>query len=667
MKLLKTSVLAIAATAMTGIGFGPANAQTAGQPSIPVEAWALRDVVSRVQISPDGKHLLVLKNDSKRGENMLEIYDTGDLSKPVRRLAADPMEFISASWVSNTQIFGTAWQVKRNRVRRQEQDVRGYKAYAYDLDKNKFSETEGNFDIVNSLPRDPEHVLIADARRVDGGTGIDYAEAFRPRAYYKYKLSTGARSLVYKGSEDYPTAEFDIFGNPRFTSSVDPASKELRYYYRGTEDSSWKQMDLTYDLDEHKNLYKVYSGVMGFAGLNPTDPNKGYFIDNLDEDTAAVYEFDFKTGKLGDKIYQNDGADILGLQPHSMRSSGNLGIAAAIFPGEKIERAWFDEDELALYQTLEEAIPYSYYVSITSRSRDGNAMVAQNVGPHDPGSYWLVKDGRIMKLGSRNPALPQDQLADVEFIKYEARDGRTIPAYITKPKGEGPFPLVVMPHGGPHVNEVVMFDEWGQLLANAGYMVLQPQYRISTGWGQEHFDAGYGEHGGKMQDDKDDGALYLVEQGLVDPDRMAMFGWSYGGYAALVAAQREENIYQCAIAGAAVANSEKWYIETRSPYSPVAFDDWSKRRGTIGVDPVKTAAKTNIPLLMVHGDVDRRVMYYHYEDYKKAIENAGVKNVQFMTLEGADHFSNTLMYDHQEKFYTKMLDFLANDCGPGGL
>lgn len=667
MKLLKTTLMTAAAAATVTIGIVPASAQTTGELSIPIEAWALRDVVSRVHLSPDGKHLLVLRNDSKRGDNMLEIYSTDDLSKPVKRLAADPMEFISASWVSNTQIFGTAWQVKRSSVKRQEQDVRSYKAYAYDLEKNRFSESEGNFDIVNSLPRDPEHVLIAEARRVDGNSGVDFAAAFRPRAYYKYNLASGARSMVYKGSENYPTAEFDIEGNPRFTSSVDQSTKELRFYYRGPDDGSWKQMDLTYDLDEHENIYKVYSGLMGFAGFNPTDPMKGFFIDNLDEDTAGVYEFDFATGKLGQKIYSNPDADVMGLQPHSMRSSGNLGIAAAIFPGEKFERAWFDEDELALHQTLEASIPNSHYVSISSRSRDGAAMVVQNVGPRDPGSYWLVKDGRIVKLGSRNPLLTPDKLADVEFIKYRARDGRMIPAYVTKPKGEGPFPLVVIPHGGPHVNEVVMFDEWGQLLANAGYMVLQPQYRISTGWGQEHFDAGYGEHGGKMQDDKDDGALYLVEQGLVDPDRIAMFGWSYGGYAALVAAQREENIYQCAVAGAAVANSEKWYIETRSPYSPQAFDDWSKRRGTIGVDPVKTADKTNIPLLMVHGDVDRRVLYYHFEDYKKAIEEAGVPNVQFMTLEGADHFSNTLMYDHQEKFYTKLLDFLANDCGPDGL
>lgn len=160
--------------------------------------------------------------------------------------------------------------------------------------------------------------------------------------------------------------------------------------------------------------------------------------------------------------------------------------------------------------------------------------------------------------------------------------------------------------------------------------------------------------------------MYLVEQGLVDKERMAMFGWSYGGYAALVATTRENNIYQCAIAGAAVADPEKVYKARRDANSPKALDEWSKRRGMIGINPINEVAKSNIPLLMVHGDVDRRVLYFNYTDYKKAMEAAG-KPAQYLTLKGADHFYTTLMYNHQQTFYTKMLDFLANDCGPNGL
>lgn len=276
------------------------------------------------------------------------------------------------------------------------------------------------------------------------------------------------------------------------------------------------------------------------------------------------------------------------------------------------------------------------------------------------------------------------------------------------PKGDGPHPLIVLPHGGPHVNEVITYDEWGQFLANRGYMVLQPQYRMTTGWGQKHFDSAMGQHGLAMQDDKDDGALYLIEQGLADPDRVAMFGWSYGGYAALVAAAREPNIYQCVIAGAAVADARKVYLKRSSGSSPKALEEWSKARGGyVGINPIDEMENVNVPVMMVHGDVDARVLYFNFKDYRVEMERvAKAKNSgsctggiedsecivtvsqtsrrapdsvipvqrkeytarsRFVTLKGADHFSVTLMYRHQHKLYSEMVDFLENDCGPNGL
>ena len=431
-------------------------------------------------------------------------------------------------------------------------------------------------------------------------------------------------------------------------------------------ESEWIEHGEKYDRDDHENLYRFLGGPWGVQGFDPDRPEIAYLLDSRDGDKAALWEFNVRTGQYGKKLFEDKDADVLGIQTHSI--PGNEKLVAAVYSGAKRERFWFDEEEKALYEALEAQIPYAHQVNITSRTRDGNTMVVQNVGPRDPGSFWLVKDGKIAKLGSRNPLINPQQLADVEYIRYTARDGLTIPAYLTKPKGEGPFPLVVLPHGGPHVNEVISYDEWGQLLANNGYMVLQPQYRMSVGWGKKHFDAGYGEHGLAMQDDKDDGALHLIEKGLVDPERVAMFGWSYGGYAALVATSREDNIYQCAIAGAAVADPAKSYRQRSGPGTPKAIDDWAKRRGMIGINPINEIEKTNIPLLMVHGDVDARVLYYHYKDYKKAMERAGKSSqAQYLTLEGADHFSVTLMFNHQKAFYTKMLDYLANDCGPDGL
>ncbi|PWL26636.1 MAG: S9 family peptidase [Altererythrobacter sp. XM-24bin4] len=643
------------------------NAQVASD-TIPVEIWSLRSVVNAVQISPDGKHILVHKTESREGDYLLEIYKTDDLlsgdPQPYRRLNASPMEIISASWVTDNHIFGTAWQVNRDRVTRPEADIRDYKSFSYNLEENKFNNIDGNFGIVELLPNEPDTILISQGRAVSDGLGVDPFSAFRPQAYYRFNLNTGGRSLQIKGNEKTPSITFDNAGNPRFSQSVDPGTNELVSYYRLPGESSWKELDQRYDYDDHENLYRVLSGFMGLAGFDPNNPNIGYMIDNRGEDKAALWEFDFTTGQFGKKLFQSETSDVMGIRLHSV--PGNDHLAGAMYPDWRMETHWFDEEEKALYEALEQQIPYAHQISVSSRSRDGKRMIVTNRGPRDPGSYYLITEAGIAKLGSRNPLINPDQLNDVEFIWYTARDGLKIPAYVTVPKGEGPHPLVVQHNGGPHVNGMVSFDEWGQMLANAGYMVLYPNNRISTGWGQRHFDAGYGQHGLAMQDDKDDGVKALIEAGWVDPDRVAFFGWSYGGQAALYAATNKAGLYQCAIAGAAVADAEKQYYGRRNTQFK-ALDDWSKARGgLVGINPIDEVDNVSIPLLMVHPKQDRRVMYYHFEDYKKAIEKAG-KDAQFMTIDGADHFSNTHMYSHQEQFNTKLLDFLRNDCGPDGL
>ncbi|MGB5512650.1 MAG: prolyl oligopeptidase family serine peptidase, partial [Woeseiaceae bacterium] len=320
--------------------------------------------------------------------------------------------------------------------------------------------------------------------------------------------------------------------------------------------------------------------------------------------------------------------------------------------------------EGATYAQLEKLIPNAYYVTIGTRSRDGKSLVAVNTGPKDPGSYYLLHNGEFKFVGSRQPLLDSEQLADVRYITYEARDGREIPAYVTVPNGEGPFPLVVMPHGGPQVSEVVVYDEWAQMLANNGYMVLQPQYRMSLGYGMEHFTSAFvngSEAGRKMQDDKDDGALHLVEEGLVDPDRIAMFGWSYGGYAALIAASRTPQIYQCVIAGAAVSNQRRQGNEYGNA-SKGRDKIWQDTYRNGSVEPTEEVEKVNVPILLVHGSVDQRVRPRQAKMYLKELEKNG-KPYKMLWLDGADHFSNTLFYEHQIELYESMIDFLANDCG----
>ncbi|MGV6800633.1 MAG: alpha/beta hydrolase family protein [bacterium] len=631
------------------------SVQFAKADPVPLEYFALRDAISNVSIAPDGKHLALMKIESREGNPIIEIYETDDLSKKPYRVGADPMEFTSLRWVNDYYIVFNARQKVRKRIDGFNRGVYEFRTAGFNINTKKFVKFGENTAIANVLPKEPDTILISVAKENAFSNDDDPFAAFRPRAYYRLNLKKGTTNLVMKGGGKVASASFDDDGNPRLAFGYDAGTREFIYYARNPGESNWREA-FRQDGYSHENFNPV--------GFNQEQPNIAYVVANNGHDLAGLWTFDTNTGTFGDLLFRDQYADVATARKHSNYWGEGDKVSGAIYYGAKFETHWFDEEEHALWQQLEAVIPNAYQISVQSRSRDGSRMIAYNSGPHDPGSYYLVMDGSIQKIGGRYPLLKPEDLSDVRYIKYAARDGRTIPAYVTVPHGEGPFPLIVLPHGGPHVAEVVIYDEWGQMLANNGYMVLQPQYRGSLGYGIDHYIATWNEHGKKMQDDKDDGALYLVQQGMVDPDRMAMFGWSYGGYAAAVAAARTPQIYQCVIPGAAVTDPTMQFNYYRDQLRPFELEFEDQRRS--GVSPLEEAPNVNVPMLLIHGDVDQRVPFEHFKKYKKALE-ANDKDVQYLVLKGADHFSNTLYFNHQLDLYTTMIDYLKNDCGPGGL
>lgn len=644
-----TRLLTAAILSLTAISAAQA------QEPYPLEYWALRDVISNVTVSPDGEHLALMKIESRDGNPIIEIHkvDTLGQEAPIR-LAADPMEFTSVRWVSDTNLVMNVRQKVRPRIDGYNQGVYAFELTSYDLDTEKFVKLGDNANVIEVLPNEPDTILISQNRTNASFNEEDPFADFRPRAYYRMNLDTGAKTLVLRSGGKFASASFDRDGYPRFTSEYRDQANEIVYYFRRPGEGSWTEFARESEESQVFNPIRL-------VGFHPTDPSVGYVITPNGGNLAGLYEFDFDKGELGDLIYQNDRVDVITPQfsPNSWGEAPRL--VGALYIGLKYETAWFDEETQALYEDLEAALPNAYLVSITSMSRDGTTFVVSNSGPKDPGTYYLIRDGVPTLIGSENPLVKPENLATIEHFWYEARDGRMIPGHITVPAhGEPPYPLVVMPHGGPYVSVIPIWDEWGQMLANNGYLVFEPNYRGSTDFGVDHFWSSMDEHGFAMQDDKDDGALYLVEQGLADPDRMAMFGWSYGGYAALVAASRDPQIYNCTIAGAAVADPWMQYNYRRG--EPGSLDDRIGRQRGTGINPYEEVDNINIPLLMIHPDLDQRVPFDHYRKYKPKVEKAG-KDAEFVVLEGADHFSNTLFYEHQLELYESMISFLDRKCG----
>lgn len=624
----------------------------------PLEYFALRDVISNVAISPDGKSVALMKIPGKDGDPIIEVYDTANLAKEPFRMNADPMEITAFYWVGDTDIVVTLRQKVRDKIEGFNQGVYDNKVALLDLKNEKIKEfKEANPSIANTLPQKPGKVILSF--NPGGKDRSKIASTFRPRAYYELDLKRGSKKLLMQGTIDVAQVEFDGEGNPWLGRGFDLGKGDYIWYYRKPGEKSWTEF---YRLSE--DSFETFN-VNGFDVKNR---NIFFVTATNGNDKAGLWEFYPETGKFGNLIYRRPDVDVTGVRFHSNGWTEPDTVIGVAYAKDKVHIEYFDTIEQATHQQLEAVIPNSNYLRINSRSRDGSTLIIYNVGPRDPGTYYLLKDGRIQTIGSKQPLLKAADLADVKYIEYPSRDGRTIPAYLTVPNGKPPFPTIVLPHGGPFVQEIVGYDEWGQMLANNGYLVIQPQYRGSRGYGQDFYLSAFmdgGQGGYKMQDDKDDGVHYLVKEGLADPDRVALFGWSYGGYAALVAASRTPQVHQCVIAGAAVSDPimqvNYYRDQLRGAQRDEQINMWED-----SVSPVKEVDKINVPLLLIHGSVDQRVPPAHAKKYLKEMEEKG-KSYKYVELDGADHFSNTLFFNHQITLYESIIDYLKNDCGPGGL
>ncbi|MDB2585188.1 prolyl oligopeptidase family serine peptidase [Luminiphilus sp.] len=624
----------------------------------PLDYWARRDAVAGVSLSPDGSQFALTRILERGGNPIIELYDSDNLDKDPVRIDSSPMEIMPGiRWIDDDVfLFGTRQQVR--------EQIKGFNQGTYKRQNVKYDGSakkplgrirQDYFSVEGLLPDKKNKILISVQEGVPDGMQSG-GSTIRPRAYYEYDLKRDRKKLLMRGKIALGNIQFDQDGNATHAFGYDIRTNEYTFHWRPKGTKDWEEM---YRL--HRDSFETFSPI----SPDPVAENHFLVIAHNGYDKSGLWSFDAKNQKFSEALYRRNDVDSGRPFGHSNSLSNGDDIAGVVWCKDKCHREFFDPTEEALYRQLESIIPNADKIYITGRSQDGNTLVVANSSPRDPGTYYLIRNGKVSKISGRKPYLEHDELADVDYITYKARDGRDIGGYLTVPNGDGPFPLIVMPHGGPYVSETTdAFDEWSQMLANNGYMVLQPQYRGSRKYGLEFYKSAFingSEAGYAMQDDKDDGALYLAKQGLVDPNRMAMFGWSYGGYAALVAASREDQIYQCVIAGAAVTDPEmqvdyyRYRMEGAQKIEQLTTWDGA-------VSPINEVNKVNVPLYILHGDNDQRVPPEHYYKYVKELEKEEVPHKKEL-LEGADHFGNTLFYRHKMILYKSMLEFLSDDCG----
>ena len=621
----------------------------------PLDYWARRAAVGVPTLSPDGSKFALLRIMERGGNPVIEVYETDKLDEEPRRINSDPMEItFLGGWITNDILLFSARQQVRDQIDGFNQGTYERKNAFYDHSKSKLGQIrQPYFSPVGRLKGESNKILISIIEGVPDGLQGGTSQSIR-RGYYEYDVKRNRKKLLARATRERRSISFDGEGNATHASGYVQGKTVWYWRPKGTKD--WEKM-----FERDKDNFESFS----VWGPDPQKEDHYLVRAHNGNDKAGIWSYDARNRRFGELLYRRSDVDAGGVFGHSNRIMYPDTPAGISWCKDKCYREFFDPNEEALYRQLSEIIPNAGQITVYDRSEDGNTLIVVNDAPRDPGSYYLIRNGRITKIGGAKPYLEYDELSNVEYITYKARDGRKISGYVTVPKGEGPFPLIVMPHGGPYVSETIDgFDEWSQMLAHYGYMVLQPQYRGSRKYGLDFYQSAFidgSESGRAMQDDKDDGALFLIKEGRVDADKIAMFGWSYGGYAALVAASRENQIYQCAIAGAAVTDPE-WQLD-QYRYRMDGIQKTEQLTTWDGaVSPIKEVDKVNIPLFIIHGDNDQRVPPDHYFMYVDALEKAGIPYKKLL-LEKADHFSNTLFYHHKMDLYDSMLQFFEDECG----
>jgi dipeptidyl aminopeptidase/acylaminoacyl peptidase len=384
---------------------------------------------------------------------------------------------------------------------------------------------------------------------------------------------------------------------------------------------------------------------------------------NIGRDTFAVYRYDIERKTLGEELAAHSQVDLTGGLVFDRRKNRVVGIR---YEGARPGTAWFDEDWARLQKTIDASLPDH----MNTLSNAGKRVLIYSYSDVDPGSYYLfdVEKRQLEFVAARRKGINPAAMPARNSVRFAARDGLEIPAYLTLPRGREPknLPLVLYVHGGPFVRGA--YWQWSPeaaYLASLGYAVLEPEFRGSAGWGTKLHRAGWKQWGRGMQDDLNDGVDWLVKEGTVDPKRVCIMGASYGGYAVLMGLARDSERWRCGIDYVGVTDINLMFDVTWSDY---AYSDWIEyaAKEQIG-DPVKdaamlkaaspleNAANIKAPVLMAYGLQDRRVPIVHGEKMRDAL-SSGHKAVDWVVYQEEGH--GFLLERNRFDFYGRVAAFL---------
>jgi dipeptidyl aminopeptidase/acylaminoacyl peptidase len=662
-------VLSAATWAVAAVG-RCAMAANAAPPS--VAAFAGDKSITDVAISPDGRYLSMLALTPDRRVAVVQDLTTPGPARVV--MAADlnqSTDLAWCRWANGTRLVCGLREMTpalngviyiSTRLAAVDADGKNTKL----LMQNQGAapgEVLGQFQdrVIDWEPGKPNTILVAsqevqrDARAraalQSGGATVGQSYSEFP-AVYELDINTGDMTLHSHARE--PIREFasDGHGQVRLGWGFFDASTQIEYYVRPSTSNEWRL------------LYKRDALT---AGLNPVAicperPDCAYAF-GPSEGRTALWRMDL-TGAMPPQIeFAHPAVDVV---------SAALGFDHQLLGVTyETDRPFFFVTDPTIGQILDRvktALPDTF-IGVASSTRDLRLLVLRAESDVSPATFYLFdsQKGALRRIAGAYPDLDPKTLGRMESISYPAQDGTNIPGYLTVPPGAraANLPLVVMPHGGPTARDHWGFDFLRAFLVSRGYAVLQMNFRGSAGYGTRWRDASLQDWGGLPYSDVTDGAHWAIKQGIADPKRLCIVGWSYGGYVALLSAVRNADLYRCSVSIAGV--SDLGLLESQQSKfanSAISRAEIGIRRAKLEQDsPRGHAGDIAMPVLMMHGDKDAQVNVEESRAMDAALTTAH-KPHEFILIKGADH--QMTRESDRTTILTAIEGFLARNLAAGG-
>lgn len=612
------------------------NAQTVSEDA---RAFGARPAVEDISLSPDGRRISFVAPGIGQSSTLYTVM-VGDGADPKGALAVNgtPDRLSSCRFVASTRLVCTIWgtfnapgysrPMSYSRVVATDATGGNQKM----LTGRQVNQRDATFyggSVRDWLPGEDGQVLMdRDYSRTDtigtnigstrAGTGVDRVDTRTGQHQNVEPPRPNVAEYISDGRGMIRIAGYNMVSN---TGQVDG---RITYRYRKAGANDWLDLGV-YDSikKEGFNPYGIDPAANVVYGLRKTGGRQALFTRMLDgSDTETL-------------ILSRPDVDIDGL----IRIGRDRHIVGATYVTDKRTAVYFDPAVKSDLVMLHKALPSLPLIDIVDASIDGKQLLVHAAADNDPGRYYLFDKAakKLQILMQDRPQLDGRKLANVRVITYPAEDGTMIPAYLTMPLSSQTRGLhaIVMPHGGPSARDEWGFDWLAQFYAARGYAVIQPNYRGSSGYGDAYLMKNGFRAWRTAVADTSDAGRWLVKQGIADPDKLAIVGWSYGGYAALEAGALNPQLFKAIVAIAPVTDPASSTDQLRD------YDNYRINKDYIGelepdASPARNAQRIGVPVLLFHGTMDTNVAYRQSTLMASKLKAAG-KHVELVTFNGLDH------------------------------